>query len=168
MALPRLGHFHLPYVVGIGVVMGSLFGGAMAWTASRSARRLKAQGIDPGNMEPDQDRSVEVVGTLATVHEASRRALLTLNKLKLLKDDSLTGQLDARTGGSWRSFGENITVRITGDGPNATVHISTRPRLSTTTTDGGKGVENVGLFVRSLLSQVPQAAPNNRSSGRAE
>jgi hypothetical protein len=162
MALPRLGHFHLPYVIGMGVVMGSLFGGAMAWSASRSARRLKAEGIDPGNMEPAQDRSVEVVGSLTTVHEASRQALLTLKKLKIVKDNSQTGELDARTGVSWRSHGENITVRITGDGPHATVHISTRPRLSTTTTDGGKGAENVGLFVRSLLLQVPEAAPNPR------
>ena len=165
IAIPRVGRLSLPYVVGIGVITGALFGGVMVWWTSRSVRRLTAEGIDPGTMDPAQERSIEVVGDLATVYQSCRCALLKLKKLKLVKENPVTGELDAKTGVSWQSFGEVISVRITGDGPNATVHISSKPRLSTSTVDLGKGVENVALFVRYLLSEVPAAAPNNRWRG---
>jgi hypothetical protein len=166
MAIPRFGHFSAIYTLGTGVILGALFGASMVWLNDRGVRRLTAQGIDPGNMEPSQEKSVEVVGGVAAVHDACRRALLKLRKVRLTRDNPVTGELDAKTGFTWESFGESISVRIAGDGPNATVHVTSRPRLSTVTSDiYGKNVENVALFLRHLFSEIPEVAPNNRWRG---
>jgi hypothetical protein len=167
MVVFRIGHMPIAYAVSVGVVLGSLFGGASVWMQKRAEHRLEAQGIDPGDLAPVQERSEEIPGDLASVYQASRNALLKLRKLRLVKDDPVTGQLDAKTGSTFWSWGETISVRVTGDGPDTTVHISSRPRLSTTVTDSGKAVENVGLFFRYLHSELGAPAPNNRWRGPA-
>jgi len=121
----------------------------------RAERRLKTQGIEPGTADPVQEASVEVVGGLSEVYEASKRALLSLRKARLTRDEPITGKLQGRTGVTWSSFGELITVQITGDGPDATVHVVSKPRLSTVRTDlSGKNTENVALFLRHLCSEL--------------
>ena len=165
MAVFRMGHMPTAYAVGIGVVLGSLFGGASVWMQKRAELRLKTQGIDPGDLAPVQERSEEIAGDLASVYQASRNALLKLRKLRLVKEDPVTGQLDAKTGSTLWSWGETISVRVTGDGSATTVHISSRPRLSTTVADSGKAVENVGLFFQHLHSELGAPAPNNRWRG---
>ena len=77
----------------------------------------------------------------------------------------MTGQLDAKTGTTFWSWREAISVRVTGDGPDTTVHISSRPRLSTTVTNNGKAAENVRLFFQYLRSELGTPAPNNRWRG---
>jgi hypothetical protein len=165
MAIPRFGHFPILYSVAIATVTGALFGGAMVWMQQRAERRLQDQGIDPSDLSPVQERSEEIDGDLESVYSASRRALQALRKVRLVKDNPVTGELDAKTGMTFNSFGESISVRITGDGPQTTVHISSRPRLSTTTVDGGKAAENIGLFFQHLHSELGAPAPNNRWRG---
>ena len=135
----------------------------MLWLHDRAVRRLTKQGIESGDMAPIQERSVEVVGDFETIRAACRRALLQLPKSKLISDDPITGDLEATTGMTWNSFAAKVLVRIAGDGDCATVHVTSSPRLSTATVDtGGKSTENVALFLRLLLSEVPKAAPNKR------
>lgn len=165
MALLRIGQLPLPYLLALGVISGALFGGVITWWANRSFHRLTDEGIDAGDIQPAQQRSVEVRGDVNTVHDACRRSLLRLPKLTLVKDSQVTGELDAKTGASWKGFGESISVRITGDGPNATVHISTEPRVGASPADYGQGVQNVALFLRYLLSEIPEAVSNHRRAG---
>jgi len=165
MCVARVGHYPLAYSIGTGLVMGSIFGGLMLWLQRRAESRLEAEGLDPGDLEPMQERSEEIRADLASVYQASRGALLKLRKLRLVKDDPVTGQLDAKTGSTFWSWGEIISVRVTGDGPDTTVHISSRPKLITTTVDHGKSAENVGLFFKYLHSELGAPAPNNRWRG---
>jgi hypothetical protein len=165
MAVFRLGHMPTGYAVSIGVILGALFGGASVWMQKRAEHRLEAQGIDPGDLAPVQERSEEIPADLASVYQASRNALLKLRKLRLVKDDPVTGQLEAKTGTTFWSWGETISVQVTGDGPDTTVRISSRPRLSTTVTDSGKAAENVGLFFQHLRSELGAPSPNNRWRG---
>jgi len=166
MMVPGYGRLPLLYTVTKGIVMGAICGAMMVWLRGRAERRLKEQGIEPGTADPVQEASVEVAGSLSVVYEASKRALLSLRKARLTRDEPITGELEGRTGVTWRSFGELISVRITGDGPDATVHVTSKPRLSTVTTDlSGKNTENVALFLRHLSSELPAATPNNRWRG---
>lgn len=162
VAMFRIGQLSLPYLLALGAISGALLGGAITWWANRSSHRLTVERIGPGGRQPTQERSVEVRGDVNTVHDACRRSLLKLPKLTLVKDSQVTGELDARTGASWNGFGESISVRITGDGPNATVHISTEPRLGIPAADHGHEAESVALFLRYLLSEIPEAVSEHR------
>jgi hypothetical protein len=164
--IPRLQHSRPVIVLITSVIGGLLFGRFILWMTDRNMRHLTDQGIDPGDMQPTQSGSIEVEGDLASVYTACRRSLLRLRKLEVTNENPITGELSAKTGCTWRSFGEKISVSITGDGPNATVHIESKPRLSTTQADYGKGVENVALFTRYLLSDLGETTPNNRWSDR--
>lgn len=163
VALFALEWFPALLAVGLGVVAGALLGGIFVWIQKRSGRRLKSRGIDPGDLAPVQERSEEIDRDLEPVYEAARRALMTFPDMTLVKDNAITGELDGRMGSN-RSWGESISVRVTGDGPQTTVHISSRPRLRVTLVDGGKAVEIVALFFERLRSQLAAAAPDNRVS----
>jgi hypothetical protein len=160
MALTTLGDSPTAYSLVIGLASGSLFGAVVVWRSRRAEKRLEAAGLDPGAMDPWQHATVDVLGDVTKVHEASRRALLKLRKIELTKDNVVTGELDAKSGATWQSFGELISVRIKGNGLSTTVTISSKPRFSATVVDHGKGIENVGLFRRYLLAEVDEAAPN--------
>jgi hypothetical protein len=158
--------YSTPYKVGVSLLMGVLAGGIALWMQRRTERRLAAQGIDPGDLAPEQARSEEINADLSSVYEASRRAVLKLKKSRITRENSVTGEIDAKTGLTFRSVGETISVRITGDGPRTTVRASSKPLLPTIVMDDGKGVENVTLFFRSLHADVDDPAPNHRWSGR--
>jgi len=166
MMVPGFGRFPIIYTVSKGIVLGAVCGGMMVFLRMWAEQRLKRQGIEPGTAEPVQEASVEVVGELSDVYDACKRALLSLRKARLIRDEPITGVLEGRIGTTWWSFGERVSVEVTGDGPDATVHIVSKPRLSIVTTDlNGKNTENVALFLRHLSSELPAAAPNDRSGG---
>ena len=162
LAFPRMGRYPGLSVIGTSLVGGALFGGSMLWLQDRATQRLTRQGIDPGDMAPVQERSVEVVGDFETVRIACRRALLRLPKVNLTSENSTTRDLTATTGMTWNSFAAKVLVRITGDGDHATVHVTSVPRLSTASIDtDGKSIENVTLFARYLLCEVPGTSPHH-------
>ena len=165
VALFALERFPLLPAIGSGLLAGGLLGGIFVWIQQRSGRRLRARGIDPGDLAPVQERSEEIDQDLESVYQAARRALMSFPNMKLVKDNALTGELDGRTGSTaFTNWGELISVRVTGDGPQTTVHISSRPRLSTTVVDGGKGVETVALFFERLRSQLTAQSSDDRVS----
>jgi len=161
VALFALERFEALSAVGLGLLAGALLGGIFVWIQKRSERRLEARGIDPGDLASgrSQERSEEIDRDLASVYEAARRALLSFPNMRLLKENAITGELDGRTGPTLKGWGESISVRVTGDGPWTTVHISSRPRLSTTVVDSGKAAETVALFFERLRAQL--AAPSS-------
>jgi hypothetical protein len=162
VTLFSLERFAAPSAIGLGVVAGALLGGIFVWIQKRTERRLEARGIDPGDLGPVQERSEEIDRDLASVYEAARRALMTFPNMKLLKENAITGELDGRTRPTLKSWGESISVRVTGDGPQTTVHISSRPRLSTTVVDNGKALETVALFFERLRAQLAAPSPDDR------
>jgi hypothetical protein len=138
-----------------GVVGGAVAGGALAWITSISERNLARRGIVVTNMDPVQERSVEVQRSAAMAFEASRTALMHIPKARIVEENRETGELQARIGMTMRSFGETLTVQIVSCGDNCSkVSIRSVPRMKTTQADYGKGVENVEVFLRQLGSGV--------------
>jgi hypothetical protein len=90
---------------------------------------------------------------------AARDAVLSLPKSKLVRAAGRT--LEARTGMTWRTYGEVIVIsaETTASG-KATLSIESRPRSKGVTADHGKSYENVerifahlsGVYAVSLVS----------------
>jgi len=130
---------------------GSLFGGWMVWKDRRARRKLPGKGIRATDLNPIRERSKEIAKSSDEAFEASRRALLTTPKLKIVSERRENGELHAKTGMTWRGFGEVLTVRVLATGRSLSrVTIRSEPKLKTTTVDYGKAVENVETFLAHL------------------
>ena len=64
--------------------------------------------------------------------------------------DVAAGRYTARTKWSWRSFGEEVTVQLTGEPGAPIAQVSSRPIVRTTLIDYGKGRRNVHRVVAAL------------------
>ena len=159
MAVPRVMHGQYGLAVIFAVVGGAIAGALFAWMNSLAERRLARQGIVATNTEPIQVREVDMSCSSAAAFDASVRALKDIPKLRVVREDPSSHEIDAKVGVTFWSFGERVTVRLTVLGRDSTrVTIRSEPRLSTTTVDWGKAVQNVELFVKSLNGQAARDA----------
>jgi hypothetical protein len=157
MAVPHLLHGHYLLAVGAGTASGAIGGISIAWLNGRGARRLARQGIVATNLAPIQERQIDVALSQTAAIDASVRALLRIPKLRIVSEDEATGQINARVGATFESFGEIVTVVLIPVGVGTTrVTIRSEPRVSTTSVDYGKAVQNVETFVR-LLRETASA-----------
>ena len=85
---------------------------------------------------PDlQDRIVAALGALpANIREV----------------DVAAGRYRVRTATTWKSFGEEVSVQLTGDPAAPEAVVSSRPVIATTVVDYGKGRSNVAAVSEAL------------------
>lgn len=76
-------------------------------------------------------------------------ALRELNA-EIRDEDVAAGRYNARTRRSWRSFGEDVAVELTGDATAPVAHITSRPVVRTTLLDYGRGRSNVQQVAAAL------------------
>ncbi len=76
-------------------------------------------------------------------------ALLALGG-ELAHADDVAGRYTVRTRMTWRSFGERVTVQLTGDPAAPVAEVSSQPVVPTTLIDYGKGRRNVHRVVAAL------------------
>jgi len=131
-------------------------GAALTWMSRRGAVRLAREGFSVTNMDPIQERLVDVALDAAAAFEASLAALQVIPKFRIVREDGDAGEIDGRTGMSWRSFGELVTVRVARvDKVHARITIRSEP-ATRQKVDYGKSVESVELFLRQI-GQRPTA-----------
>lgn len=133
-----------------GVVAGLVFGVAMAALQGRGEKRLQRIGLPVGDMTPVQERTISLTVDPHAAIDRAKDALLVIRKLRPNTIEVGANQISASTGMTWQSFGERISIDVQSTPTGASVHVSSRPRLATTTMDSGKGYENVELFARAL------------------
>jgi hypothetical protein len=71
-------------------------------------------------------------------------------KAEIREADPSTGRYTARTRRSWRSWGEDVTVELTGAQTAPVARITSRPVIRTTLIDYGKGRRNVKQVAAAL------------------
>jgi hypothetical protein len=126
----------------------------MAWYQARSEKRLQRLGLSATDMSPVQSRSIVLPRGVDDAMQEARRALESVRKLKGESIEITTGRITAKTGMTWQSIGESITVEVSPSEGGSLVRISSQPRLTTTVMDGGKGRENVEIFAKVLAQEA--------------
>jgi hypothetical protein len=130
-------------VVAVSAGAALLIRGLLSWFVRRGASRLVQQGIGFTNTEPVQERSVEVALPATAAFEASLSALRVIPKIRVVRENRGAGEIDARTGMTWRSFGELVTIRVLSLGnTQARIGIRSEP-AGRQKVDYGKSGENV-------------------------
>jgi len=155
LAMATYGYFSTGTLTSvlINALGGVLFGATMAFFNSRGERRLKARGIEATDLNPVQLRKLLYPGTPQEAMEAARLALSSLRKVKKVTEAATPPQLKAKTGITFESFGEVISVELTPTTEGTIVDVSSKPRISSTQMDMGKGVENVETVVNFLIGR---------------
>ncbi|WP_008313319.1 DUF1499 domain-containing protein [Leptolyngbya sp. PCC 6406] len=132
---------------------GVFFGAMVTWFSSSGERRLKTKGITATDLSPIQVRTIDYPGTPREAVALTKQALRKLRKLKDVTETSSPLSLQAKTGLTFESFGEKIVVHFSLSSIGTRIQVSSKPRISTTRMDMGRGVENVETIVRHLLKR---------------
>ncbi|WP_409329161.1 hypothetical protein [Trujillonella humicola] len=137
-----------------GVVGGALAGGVFALLTG-TTDLLADREARPGERHgPRQAASVQVRGGPDLPDRVA--AALSALPAQIQAVDPAGGRFTARTGWTWRSFGEEVSVQLTGDPHSPTAHVTSRPVVPTTVLDYGKGRQNVHR-VLAALEEHPDA-----------
>jgi hypothetical protein len=128
-----------------------IMGGAFALVIGTLDLVADRDGRHGGPAGPRQEASVPVPAG-SDLPDRIESALRQLNG-EIRQKDVAAGRYLARTRWSWRSFGENVAVELTGDPAAPVAHITSHPVVRTTLIDYGKGRRNVQQVAAALRLQ---------------
>lgn len=137
-----------------GISKGLFFGLLMSffvgkWHKRKTRKAREETGEDIG---PVQTKSSLLDDSIDNAFRKSVQSLTIMNA-RITVSDLQQGTIDATTRMSWKSFGENLKVRLkTNEEGGVDVAITSKPRFPVTLVDYGKGRQNVDSFVKELMS----------------
>ena len=132
----------------VGAAAGVVFGLLMALTLG-TMQLLGFRDAPKGlSLSPRQTREIPV----ANGPDLADRVVAALRSLpaEVTTVDVPAGRYVARRGVSWKSWGEDVVVQLSGDPAHPVATVSSRPRLATTLIDYGRGRRNVEHVVAAL------------------
>ena len=101
-----------------------------------------------------QMRSIKMNLSFDAAFDACIKSISRIKKCNILKEDRINGEIDAKAGMTWKTFGDKINFTITKmDKDNTKIEISSKPAIFTTLVDYGKNLENVQTIEAFLNNQ---------------
>ena len=132
----------LALAISLGLVSGQII----------AVKRVHSQGTKK-SLDNHQTRKVEVNYPYRKTFQLCLEAIKELGNCKIRKTDSSRGIIEARTGISLRTYGDNISFEIQQlDNERTQVEISSRPMWWPTIVDYGRNLENVEK-IKSFLQE---------------
>ncbi len=148
----------VPIALQAGIIIGlgfGIFSAALLLLSDLTSRLFAAQGFKTEIWELEQEREVEVQGTIKHARILSRNALLTVPNVKAVADEDNEFGIRASVGASWKSPGENMRVHIEPASENVWRVKCISTCLATNVAfDYGKNFENVESWVRSMSNRT--------------
>lgn len=157
-------HIALQAAVIIGLVFG-IFCAALLLLSDLTSRLFAAQGFRTEIWELEQEREVEVEGSVKDARILSRKALLAVPNVKAVADEDNEFSIRASVGASWKSPGENMRVQIepTQEANKWKVRCVSTCLSPNIAFDYGKNFENVEAWLRTMrkimIEQQPEETP---------
>jgi hypothetical protein len=134
-----------------GGMLAGLVGGVLMSLVLGTLQLLGFRGAPKGqSLSPRQTREVLVVDS----PDLADRIVAALRSLpaEVTAVDVPTGRYAARRGRSWKSWGEDVVVQLSGDPAHPLATVSSTPRVATTLIDYGRGRGNVEHVAGALPS----------------
>lgn len=135
-----------------GLLAGVLFGGATAALTVVSDKWLRKKGIEQHSASVNQTKSLKIFLPSSAVEPFVKTALLSLPKVTFKGFEDNT--FHAKTGSTWKSFGEDISISLYSEDSHTVVHVSSQPKIKTTIADYGKNFENVHAICSHIKSAL--------------
>jgi hypothetical protein len=139
--------YGLPFGSVAGLLAGVFFGGLMSLILGslhiRSVGRVQSERAG-GALGVHHVRSIELALPYDEAFDLCIESLRSIRKCRIQEEDRLRGKIVARTGITWKTWGDVITFELRRiEGNRTLVTVSSRPVVRTTLVDYGKNLENV-------------------------
>lgn len=140
-----------PWGIGVGIMGGFSFGVAMALILGYIQKRsLKKQSdtitTDATGVKPSQ--ILQLRSPFENAFDVCQDSIKTLQRGKVQSMDRQKGEIKAKAGITWKSYGEIVEFNLRQlDDDHVEVKISSKPALPTTLVDYGKNQANVETLV---------------------
>ena len=141
----------LPGLIG-GLFAGLLFGCFMTlilglWH-TLSVKRMGYAKSDDEAMGVHHIRNIELPLGYGRVFDLCIASLNVIKKCKIRKEERSEGNIEVKTGITWKSFGERISFNICEINDSKTqVKVSSRPAIRTAVVDFGRNLDNVEKII---------------------
>ncbi len=100
-------------------------------------------------------RQFELTEKYSKVFEICIQSLEEIKKSKVITEDRRKGLIEAKTGITWKTFGDKIQFVLTKINEDCTkVEVSSRPAVRATLVDYGKNLENIQIIEASSNRNV--------------
>jgi len=130
-----------------GAIAGILFGLIISAFNYITDKKLKKEGMVNNSADVYQVREYIVNKPSAEIIDIFKEALSKLKKYKVVKEEK--NSITAKTGFSWKSFGEIIILSSKSmNDTESIIKISSRPSIKTTLVDYGINFQNVEILAR--------------------
>jgi hypothetical protein len=151
------GHVALQFGIILGLGFG-IFCALLLLLSDLTSRLFAAQGFSTEIWELEQQRELEVEGTIKDARILSRKALLAVPNVKAVADEDSEFAIRASVGASWKSPGENMRVQIepASDENHWKVRCISTCLSPNIAFDYGKNFENVEAWLRTMRSFVTE------------
>lgn len=143
------------------IIMGLGFGifcAALLLLSDLTSRLFAAQGFRTEIWELEQEREIEIQGTVKDARILSRKALLAVPNVKAVADEDNEYAIRASIGASWKSPGENMRVNIAPVSDNVWKVKCLSTCLQTNVAfDYGKNFENVEAWLKTMRALIHES-----------
>ena len=135
--------------VSIGVIIyGGLMSLVLGFLHRWSVKRIASDKSEAA-MGVRQVRNLQLWLPCNRAFTLCMRSLNSIKKCKIQREDRYLGKIVAKTGMTWKTFGDVISFEVFSiDDDRTHIKISSRPSVRTTLVDYGKNLENVETIVR--------------------
>lgn len=128
------------------------WGGLMAITMG-FLQLILTRKLTSEQSHPEQSCEFEVSGSVSAVMELLVKSLSELRFVHNISVNETDGVISARTRGSFVSFGEQISIKVTGVGKDqVSIKLSSAPAIRFTVLDYGKNHRNIEAIRRMMRS----------------
>jgi len=156
-----MGFLHLqkgeiPGAIFNGILSGLVFGTLVSYILISLHKILTRKVVSDASI-PDFDihqvRRIVMDMPYEQAFNLCIQSLKTINRCRVILQRLDNGEIKARAGLNWKTWGDNINFKLTQEKDSTVVEISSRPSANSTLVDFGKNLDNVERIKRFLLDR---------------
>ena len=138
-----------------GILSGLVFGTVVSFiliSLHKSLSRKVVPGASIHDFDIHQKRSIELDIPFEQAFSLCIKSLKTINRCRVISQSLDNGEIKARAGLNWKTWGDDINFKLTHETGSTVVEISSSPSARSTLVDFGKNLDNVERIKRFLLN----------------
>jgi len=140
-----------------GILSGLFFGTLVSYILI-SLHKSFSRKVETDSFNHDfgifQSRRIEIPISYEDTYSLCLQSLNTINRSSVTSQSFNKGEIKARAGLNWKTWGDNVFLKVVKEEGATIVEISSRPSARSTLVDFGKNLDNVERIKKFLLDNA--------------